>query len=231
MEEATGYSALKRIVLERIRARIWPPGALMPGEVEIAAEFGLSRATVNRALSELADEGFLDRRKRAGTRVRPSPLRHARLEIPQVRQEIEAAGAAYGYALLSRGVAAADADLARRMSVLPGAALLQVECLHSADGAPFQFEQRWINLAVAPDAERADFLVQPPSEWLVEHMPFTNADFSFSAAGADAEAARHLAAQPGAALFVAERITWLGEASITFARMTFREGYRMTTRI
>ncbi len=94
-----------------------------------------------------------------------------------------------------------------------------------------QLERRWINLAVAPDAERADFSAQPPSEWLVENMPFTNADFSFSAAGADADAARHLGARPGAALFVAERITWLGEASITFARMTFCEGYRMVTRI
>jgi hypothetical protein len=45
-----GWEDIRAEVLRRIRARDWPPGALIPGEEALAAEFGVARATVNRAL-------------------------------------------------------------------------------------------------------------------------------------------------------------------------------------
>ena len=61
----------------------------MPGEVDLAEEFGCARATVNRAMRELADEGFIDRKRKAGTRIKSSPTRHAKFAIPLIRDEIE----------------------------------------------------------------------------------------------------------------------------------------------
>jgi len=51
-------------VQQRIRQNIkdgtWLPGQLIPGEVTLAGEFGCARATVNRALRELAQTGVID---------------------------------------------------------------------------------------------------------------------------------------------------------------------------
>ena len=58
--------------MRRIHARDYAPGANIPGEVELAGEFGVARATVNRALRELSDEGILERRRNSGTRVAAS---------------------------------------------------------------------------------------------------------------------------------------------------------------
>ena len=66
------YRDVKAEILKRIRRRDWATGALIPAETALAAEFGVARATVNRALRELAEEGVLDRRRRAGTRVSAS---------------------------------------------------------------------------------------------------------------------------------------------------------------
>ena len=101
-EARTSYHAVKADLLGRIARGQWGPGALLPGEVELARGYGCARATVNRAMRELAEEGVVERRRKAGTRVRASPRRRARLDIPLVRQEVEERGAAYGYALLSR---------------------------------------------------------------------------------------------------------------------------------
>ena len=60
----SGWEAIRAEVLTRIRRRDWPPGALIPGEEALAQEFGVARATVNRALSELARAGVLERRRR-----------------------------------------------------------------------------------------------------------------------------------------------------------------------
>ncbi len=84
---------VKNEILCRIHNRIWAPGSLMPGEIELAEEFGCARATVNRAMRELAEEGLLDRRRKAGTRVRPAPRRTATVELPLVRRADAARGA------------------------------------------------------------------------------------------------------------------------------------------
>ncbi|MBE9477311.1 MAG: GntR family transcriptional regulator, partial [Proteobacteria bacterium] len=94
------YSDIKKTVLARIRDHTWPPGSIIPGEVELSEEFGCARATVNRAMRELAEDGILDRKRKAGTRVNKFPIRHAKFAIPLIRTEITSTGAAYRYTLI-----------------------------------------------------------------------------------------------------------------------------------
>ena len=51
-------------------------------------------------MRELAQEGILERRRKAGTRVVIPVWRSANFEIPRIRLEIEETGATYRYALL-----------------------------------------------------------------------------------------------------------------------------------
>jgi GntR family transcriptional regulator, histidine utilization repressor len=217
----SGYRSIKQELLRRMQTRQWRAGDPIPGEVELAAEFGVARATMNRALRELSDEGIIERKRHAGSRVAALPVRQARVEIPLVRLEIEATGARYAYRLLARTLEC-RADM-------PNALFLH--CLHAADTTPYMVEQRWINLDVVPAAETADFAAINPNEWLVEAMPFTQAEFAFSAANADTETAWLLDIAEGTALFVSQRTTWLGNRPITTARMAFGKDYRLTTRI
>ena len=64
--EKTNYRDVKAEILRRITEGDWAPGARLPGEVELAEAFGVARATVNRAMRELTDEGLLERRRKAG---------------------------------------------------------------------------------------------------------------------------------------------------------------------
>lgn len=59
--------AIAAEVRRRILDREWRQGDRIPDEADLAVEFGAARATVNKALQVLADEGLLDRRRRAGT--------------------------------------------------------------------------------------------------------------------------------------------------------------------
>ena len=82
------YRDVKTDILSKITKGEWPLGSLVPNEVDLAETYGCARATVNRAMRELADEGFIERRRKAGTRVRMAPVRQARFDIPLVRAEI-----------------------------------------------------------------------------------------------------------------------------------------------
>jgi GntR family transcriptional regulator, histidine utilization repressor len=215
------HRAIREEVLRRVRAREWRAGESIPGEVELAAQFGVARATMNKVLSALSDEGVLERRRNSGTRVAARPVRQARFDIPLVRHEIEQSGATYGYRLLTRTLGASP-DMHDA---------LHLKCLHLANGSPFMLETRRINLDVAPAALDADFTTHNPNEWLVDAMPLTDADFAFSADAASSYEAEHLALAKRSPLFISERTTWLGDEKITVARMAYRPGHRMTTRI
>ena len=226
----TGYRAVKEEILARIRSRRWPPGHAIPGELDLAEEFGVARGTVNRAMLELQEEGVIDRKRKAGTRVAVSPVRQAKLDIPLVRAEIEATGAVYRYMRLSHEIVEAPQGLMAKLALGETARMVHVRCLHFADGKPFQFEDRWIHIAAVPEAEIESFELTNPNEWLVQAVPFTDVEFTFQAEPADAEVSVMLGVKPGAAVFVAERTTWLSGVPVTFARMHFQPGYRMVSR-
>lgn len=226
-EAPTGYKEVKAEIVRRVRDRTWPPGALLPSEIDLSGELGCARATVNRAMRELADEGLLERRRRAGTRVRTAPQRQARLDIPITRDEVEATGAAYRYALVERSVGPAPDWLSARIGLPSSGKVLHLIAMHFADQSPYQHEERWINLAAVPDAAQADFSRTGPNEWLVRDMPFNDIRLDLRAGAATPTVAAFLEIAIESPVFVAERVTRLDGVAITLARLSFPPGYRM----
>ena len=217
--------------MRRIAKGVWEPGSRIPTETVLAAEFRCSRATVNRALQNMARKGIVERRRKAGTRVLAHPLREARLAIPVVRAEIESKGLRYRYTLLARVREPPPASVARVMGLAERARVLHVRSLHEGDGQPYQYEERWINPVAVPQVEDASFEKESPNEWLIREAPFTHAEFSFTADAATPDAARWLGLAEGQPLFVAERVTWLQDIPVTFVRMMHPPGHRVSTRV
>ncbi len=230
-EKRARYQAIKADVLQRIRDNIWPPGTLMPGEIELAKEFDCARATVNRAMRELAEEGVIDRKRKSGTRVKTSPTRQAKFTIPLIRREIETAGKSYRYALIHREQQAAPRWLCGRLGLPSAAQVLHLQCMHYADGSPFQYETRWINISAVPEAKDESFETTGPNEWLINQVPFTDAELTFSAASATKDIAAMMSLEIGASLLTSERTTWLSAVPVTYAQFYFHQSYKMTTRI
>lgn len=230
MAGSVTYRKVKESILNRIMAGDWPPGTLLPNEIDLAQEFSTTRSTVSRAMRELVEDGLVERKRKAGTRVRQTPLRQARLDIPLVRVDIEEQGAGYRYALVESSICRAPGWLRARLSLPAGAEVRHVLCMHFNDGQPYQLEDRWINLRSVPAARTADFSVEGPNEWLVRQMPYSSVEISFSATAADTDQALHMGCAVGDALFRIERQTsWQGQ-ELTFVRLIYHRGYRLTTR-
>ena len=225
------FRDIKAIVLERIQSGTWAPDAILPSESALVTEFDSTRTTVNRALRELAEEGYLERKRKAGTRVLRAPVRHARFAIPLTRVEIEGTGARYRYALIGAEMRDMPDWLRARLDLRGAIRAAHVRALHYADGKPFQYEDRWIVEASVPEVAEADFSDTGPNEWLIERIPVSNVELSFMATRADQTVAALMDAPMGEPIFTAERLTWLRGQPVTFARLHFAPGYRMTTRI
>ena len=228
--QKTGFQDVRDAVITRIQSREWAPGTLLPTEHELAEEFGCARATVNRAMRELADRGIVDRKRKSGTRVNIAPSKQATFEITVVRQTVEEMNATYRYSLVDRDITNAPAWLRARLELPEAAEILRLNCMHYADNRPFQFEERWINTQAVPTVVDADLSDVGPNEWLLAEIPFSNAEIMFTAVSADEKLSGFLATPEGTPLFQMERTTWLQGTPVTFVRMTFHAGYQMSTR-
>lgn len=223
------WQSVQDEVLRRINTREWKPGDLIPNEAELAIEFGCARATVNRALREIAETGILDRRRKAGTRVALNPATKATLNIPIIRQEIEDKGQKYNYSLVSREIITPPASISTSMQTPISGEMLHLCALHTADDRPFAFEDRWINLMAVPSAQNTSFERVSANEWLLMNIPYTGGEIAFSSVTANALEARMLGCTVGTALFLTNRLTWNGNDAITKLRLVFASGYQLRT--
>lgn len=227
--DTNSWQGIRTEVIRRIADGEWKPGELIPGEVELADEFGCARATVNRALQDLADAGLIERKRKAGTRVALNPVRKVTVEVPVIRKDVEARGSRYSFVLLGNRIMAPSPAVTAQYGLKPDTSLLGLWTLHHADYQPFALEERWVNLDVVPAIAKADLEAVSANEWLVQHMPLSRAEFSFSAASATQPEAQLLGCEAGAALFIVNRTTWAGDAPITAVRLTYTPGYVMET--
>src|SRR5499426_4759443 len=154
---ASGVSLWRRIAdeLEQSIARgTFKPGSRLPGEVDIAARFGVNRHTVRRAIAALAQRGLVRAERGSGTFIEqrriPYPIR------PRTRfsEIVGSAGHAVSGRLISHTVEHADVEVARRLKLKPGTPALRLELLRHADRIPVCAACTWLEAQRFPDAAR-----------------------------------------------------------------------------
>jgi GntR family histidine utilization transcriptional repressor len=224
-EPALEPTTLHQKIVGEIQGKIvsgeWPVGHRIPFEVDLARDYGVSRMTVNKALTQLARAGLIERIKKGGSFVSEPHTQSAVLEIGDIRREVESLKLAYAFRLVrAEKRKATRADLVQ-LDAAAGAPLLDIECLHSAGRKPFCLEQRLINLVTVPEAAEADFGVTPPSQWLLSKIPWTSAEHRIHAAAASQDEATALGIPAGSACLVVERRTWGAAGSVTHVKLIY----------
>ena len=214
-------------VRRRIVERQWRHGDRIPDEADLAIEFDAARATVNKALQMLADEGLLDRRRRAGTRV---AINHkAVFAIPVVREQVEQAGMAYSHRVVAYRHSPIPVEIAARLALPKGKLLVRMRAVHYGNGRPFQLEDRWLNPQAVPGLDKMDLARFNANEWLVRNTPYLHAELAFSAENADRRDARLLQTHKDQALLILHRTTWNDLGPITTVRVAFQPGHFFST--
>ncbi|WP_209348820.1 UTRA domain-containing protein [Pontixanthobacter sp. CEM42] len=225
------HQTIRKAVLDRIQSGEWPLGALIPGEVELAEEYGCARTTVNRALRTLAEEGLVVRKRKGGTRICAMPVRQAKFEIPIIREQVEAGGSTYGHRVITRTVTVPPSEIAERLSIPSEAEALHLTTLHMAGEEPYAWEDRWVNVQAVPAIADAPLETISANEWLVQSVPLSSGDVRFSAENASKAIAETLGAEANTALFRIDRTTWLEDQTITTMTLYYHEGFQLTSQL
>ena len=213
------YERVKQHLKRGLAAGRWPPGALMPSEAELVAEFGVSRMTVNRALRELQSEGLVNRTQGVGTFAAPLHRVSSTLTIRDLHEEIEARGHRHHAVVHLLRAEKAPSALAQQLDLATGARVFHSLIVHHENGAPLQCEDRYVNPVCCPGYLQADFTRITPTQLLFETTALWRAQYTIEASAPTAEEARLLGIGVREPCLVVTRRTFTRQAPITIARL------------
>lgn len=224
---ANSWQSIRDHVLGRIRTGDWAPGDLIPTEQELARQMGCARATVNRALRELADSGILQRRRKVGTRVAATPLRRTTLRLPVMRDEIEALDAIYGYEMTGCETRLPSARAADALHVAAPEKLLMVRSRYLASGRPHACEAVWLRPGIIDLPECRHFRGETVHDWLARSLAITQTRFSILSEGASGSCALSLGVSVGSPVLTIERTSLVDDLPVAFARQFYPPDHRL----
>jgi len=143
-------------LLELIDSDKWAPGQKLPSEPELATVLGVSRATLREALRSLHEEGYLERKPGAGTRVVKRTILENSLDNNfGVADIIRSMGMVPGTRSLEIRLASAADDVAHDLQMTPGSPVAIIERVRTADGKPVVFSRHFYPTHGADDGASA----------------------------------------------------------------------------
>jgi GntR family transcriptional regulator, histidine utilization repressor len=215
------YEQVKAHIRGHIASGDWRPDDPVPSEAALSETFGLSRMTVNRALRELAAEGWVARVKGSGTRVAALHRISSTLTLRDIHDEIAERGHRHTTDVLQARAEKAPTDIARALGLRAGATAFHSVLVHRENGVAIQFEDRWVNPAAAPDYLECDFTQITPTHHLLEYAPITEAEYAIEAILPTPDEARALGIARSDPCLMMWRRTVSGAHAASVARLVY----------
>lgn len=207
------FTQLKQMLLVAIRDGQFAAGAPMPTETQLCEMFDVSRITVRRAVSELQNEGILEKRHGKGTFVTVQRIETGLMTLNGFSEAYSARGVDHHSSLLDKHEGVADARLSAALHIAEGAPVLHVQRLISTQIGPLTLDVSTFSTELFPGL--SEMLADDVSIYgilrnrfgkQIEHVHRT---INVKLAGRDET--RVLGCNPGEPLFDMEKIVYDGE--------------------
>lgn len=130
-------------------------GAQLPTEAQLAARFSVNRHTVRRAIGVLAAKGLLRATQGRGTFVEARPLAYPIGPRTRFSEIVSREGRAPRGDLLDAETVPAPADIAAALKIAPGAPVLALTSVHTADGTPLSTSTAYYPLPRFAELDRS----------------------------------------------------------------------------
>jgi len=150
------YYQLKEQIKQSIVSGHFNEGDLIPSERELSNNYNLSSTTIRRALNDLVQEHFLERKAGRGTFVRRRKVRRDLRKVIGFTKNITEMGLSPSTRVLSQKIVTAKAFARERLGLEKGAKVVRIERLRLADDVPMMLETRYIRTDLCPRIEHED---------------------------------------------------------------------------
>ncbi len=212
------YKHIQSHILAAIEQGEWPAGTQIPTEMDLAAQFSVSRMTVNKAITALSAQKILTRVAGRGTFVADRKVELPLMQIVDFADEIRLRGQKHHVRVLRHDWQDVFDEQALMLGMANGARAGYAEVLHFENDAPLILEQRYVNPVHVPEFMQQDFGRITPTAYLLGHFPLTEIEHTVEAVAASEHSAALLQLAHGAPCLQVSRRTWCEDVLISYAR-------------
>ena len=150
------YYQLKELIRQKILDGIYKEGDLIPSERELNDVYELSSTTIRRALNDLVQENYLERKAGKGTFVRMRKVQRDLRKVLGFTKNMKEMGLTPSTRVLSKKIVLADTSVRERLRLEKGAKVVRLERLRLANDVPMMVETRHIRTDLCPKIHRED---------------------------------------------------------------------------
>jgi GntR family transcriptional regulator len=223
------YNRIREYIAELILKGKLAPDTKIQSERDFSEEMGVSRMTVRRAITELVNEGLLERRHGSGTYVTKPKVTYESREMVNYIQAMQACNIATASQLLEFDEMVASLRLAELLGIEIGNPLYRVSVLRFANRIPVVLERGFFPCARWPKLEELDLEKTSTYDLLTSVYQIKPSQISqtVEAVVATDTVAQQLRVEEGFPLLMLSRIIYGGENNqpIVFSQDFLRGDY------
>jgi GntR family transcriptional regulator len=219
------YHQLYEILRNKIVGREWQPGAMIPPESELIAQYQVSRITVRQVLDLLVKERLIYRQRGRGTFVAHPAIEQTLVRIVSFTDDMRQRGFAPNTVVLASALIPAPQEIAAHLEIEPGEELAYLKRLRLADGEPMSIEESHLVHRFCLGVLQGDYASTPLREALERDygIRWSRATQVIRAAQASREMAQTLAVPLKSALLHIERVSYSQQnIPVEFLRVYYR---------
>ena len=151
------YNRIAELLREKIESGEYPRDTAIPSERKLAAQYGVSRVTLRKALAVLTGEGLLTAVGGKGTFVSPPPIANPFDTIEGTTPFLASRGLLPSRRVITSGTRPAGRRFAESFGCSPDDMIFRLMRLRLGSGEPYILEDTYLPAGLIPAIETYDF--------------------------------------------------------------------------
>lgn len=214
------YLQLYEILRRKIEAGEWPVNSQIPTEDDLCKTYGVSKATVRLAISELVRQGYLRRQQGKGTFVCKRVIQEGLSMLTSFKELMLEAGVSFTTKVLAQTVIMPVEDLDIKLDITEDKHIIYIKRLRLIDNEPILLQETYIPYYICPLLLEEDLESNSLLEILEKKcgMKITSVQDYIGITYLNEEEGRLLGLPEGSAALLLEQFFYSGKNKINYTR-------------
>lgn len=225
---------LEQFLRHGIETGRFAPNSTLPTEHELQQFFHMSRTPVRQAISKLAADGLVERRRSLGTIVSPHPFDESLTALTSFTEEVQRKGQTPRTRVIEFQVRQADQEDLTRLKLEAGAQVYHIRRLRLINEKPVGLTLSRLPVALLPGLDMRTFTEAGEQQSTynilerVYRLKLTQATEVIYATKLDQESAELLRLPPQSAILMRDRVTYdSDQRAVAWERGLYHVRYRI----